>query len=242
MVNHISRRSFLRHSALAGTAVLAADTLAGVLTRSLSASVRTVPADLAVVSSSNYYEATVRAVELMGGMKRFVTRGARVGLLLNSRYTKPGTFVKPEIALAVIAMCHHAGAVQIVSLEDTLSRYWRRATLSSEHRGYLGEIKSPRAHQTVLVSGGVNVKKVDVVPDLLECDVYINIPVFKNHEGTWFTGALKNLMGAISNRSNQTFHLASDPGGDRDGYAFLSQSIADANLLRTPTLSVGDAT
>ncbi|MGB2958173.1 MAG: hypothetical protein WBD30_04745, partial [Bacteroidota bacterium] len=119
MVNHISRRSFLRHSALAGTAVLAADTLAGVLTRSLSASVRTVPADLAVVSSSNYYEATVRAVELVGGMKRFVTRGARVGLLLNSRYTKPGTFVKPEIALAVIAMCHHAGAVQIVSLEDT---------------------------------------------------------------------------------------------------------------------------
>jgi uncharacterized protein (DUF362 family) len=242
MVNHISRRSFLRHSALAGTAVLAADTLAGVLNRSLGTSIRTVPADLAVVSSSNYYDATVRAVELMGGMKRFVTRGARVGLLLNSRYTKPGTFVKPEIALAVIAMCHHAGAVQIVSLEDTSSRYWRHATLSSEHRGYLGEIKSPRAHQTVLVSGGVNVRKVDVVPDLLECDVYINIPVFKNHEGTWFTGALKNLMGAISNRSNQTFHLASDPGGDRDGYAFLSQSIADANLLRTPTLSVGDAT
>jgi len=242
MVNHFSRRSFLRHSFLAGTAVFASDTLAGVLSDSLATPTRTSPAELAVVSGSNYYDATVRAVELMGGMKRFVPHGARVGLLLNSRYSKPGTFVKPEIALAVLAMCHHAGAAQIVSLEDTSPRYWRRATISSEHRRYLDEIQSPRAHRTVLIPGGVNIKKADVVPDLLECDVYINMPIFKNHEGTWFTGGLKNLMGAVSNRSNQTFHLGSDPGGDRDDYAFLSQSIADANLLRTPTLSVGDAT
>jgi uncharacterized protein (DUF362 family) len=243
MANCISRRSFLRDSALAaGTAALAANTLGGVFARSIGASAQKVPADVAVVSGSNYYDATVRAVELMGGMKRFVPPGARVGLLVNSRFTKPGTFVKPEITLAVIMMCHHAGAVQIVSLEDMPDRYWRRATLSHVHRKYLDGIQSPRAHRTVPIPGGMNIKQVDVVPDLLECDVYINMPIFKDHEGTWFTGALKNLMGAISSRSNQTFHLGSDPNGDRDDFAFLSQSIADANLLRTPALSVGDAT
>jgi uncharacterized protein (DUF362 family) len=242
MAHHISRRSFLRYSALAGTAVLATDTPGTALAHFLSAANRAGPADLAVVSGSNYYDATVRAVELMGGMNRFVPRGACVGLLLNSRYTKPGTFVKPQIALAVIAMCRQAGAVQIVSLEDTSARYWRHAMVSREHRQYLDEIRSPRAHRAVLIPGGVNVRKADVVPDLLDCDVYINIPIFKNHQGIRFTGGLKNLMGAISDRSNQTFHEASDPDGDRDDYAFLSQSIADANLMRTPTLLVGDAT
>ena len=242
MANHISRRSFLRYSALAGTVALTGDTLGAMLARSLGTSSRTLPADLAVVSGSNYYDATVRAVELMGGMNRFIHRGARVGLLVNSRYTKPGTFVKPQITLAVIVMCHQAGAAQVVSLEDTSARYWKGTTLSREHRQYIDEIRSPRAHHTIPIHGGVNMRKVDVVPDLLECDVYINMPIFKDHQGIRFTGALKNLMGANSDTSNQTFHEGSEPDGDRDDYAFLSQSIADANLLRTPALSVGDAT
>ncbi len=243
MAHRISRRSFLRYSALAGTSILTADTLGAILARSLGTSSRGVPPDMAIVSGSNYYDATVRAVELMGGMDRFVPRGARVGILVNSRYTKPGTFVKPQITLAVIAMCHQAGAGQIISLEDTSARYWRRATLSREHRQYLDEVQSPHAHRSVSIQGGVNVRTVTVVPDLLDCDVYINIPIFKDHEGTWFTGGLKNLMGAISDRSNQSFHLGSDTGGDDpEDYTYLSQSIADANLLRKPTLSVGDAT
>jgi uncharacterized protein (DUF362 family) len=240
MASHISRRSFLTQSILASTAVVAAETLGGSLARSLNSAGTT--ADLAVVSGSNYYDATLRAVELMGSMKRFVYPGASVGLLVNSRYTKPGTFVKPQITLAVIVMCRQAGAARIVSLEDTSARYWRGATLSGEHRQYIDEIQPPRAHRTILIPGGVNVHKADVVPDLLECDVYINMPIFKDHQGIRFTGALKNLMGAISDRSNQTFHQGSDSDGDREDYAFLSQSIADANLLRRPVLTVGDAT
>lgn len=243
MAKGISRRSFLRYSALTGTTILTSHTLGSILSRSLSTQSRTIPAHLAVVSGSNYYDATVHAVELMGGMKRFVPRGARVGLLVNSRFTKPGTFVKPEITLAVIAMCHRAGAAQIVSLEDTPARYWRRTTLSHEHRRFLDQIQSPRTHRSVSIPGGVNLKTVSVVPELLDCDVYINIPIFKDHEGTWFTGGLKNLMGTIADRSNQTFHLGSDTNENSPkAYAYLSQSIADANLLRTPTLSVGDAT
>lgn len=238
MARQISRRSFLHTSALASSSILAIPAVG----RLFGSSGPLGPPDLAVVSGSNYYDATVRAIELLGGMERFVPRRARVGLLVNSRYSKPGTYVKPQIALAVITMCHQSGAAEIVSLEDASSRYWRRATLSSEHRNYVSQIKSPRAHRAVEVPGGVNVRRVEVVPELLECDVYINLPIFKNHEGTLFTGALKNLMGAIANRSNQRFHLGSDPGSDSDNYAFLSQSIADANLLRRPTLAIGDAT
>ena len=150
MARQISRRSFLRYSAVTGSSLFALDTLGALLTRPPGSSIRMNPAELAVVSGSNYYNATVRAVELLGGMKRFVPPGARVGLLVNSRFTKPGTYVKPQITLAVIAMCHQAGALQIVSLEDTPARYWRRVTLSPEHREYVDHIQSPRMHRTVL--------------------------------------------------------------------------------------------
>ena len=242
MARHVSRRSFLRASALAGTAAIAGDALGGVLTRALGATALNKPADMAVVSGSNFYDATVRAIELLGGIERFVPRNARVGLLVNSRYSNPGTYVKPEITLAVIALCHRAGALQLISLEDTSARYWRHATVSPEHQRYLDTLTSPRAHRTTVIHGGRNVKTVDVVPDLLDCDVFVNLPIFKDHAGAWFTGALKNIMGAIADRSNQRFHQNADSGEDRDGYAFLSQSIADANLLRRPTLVVGDAT
>jgi uncharacterized protein (DUF362 family) len=215
MKHRISRRSFMRYGALATSAALAADTLGGLLPRPLGSACLMVPPDLAVVSGMNYYDATVRAVELLGGMTRFVPRGARVGLLVNSRFTKPGTYVKPQIALAVIAMCHQAGAVQIVSLEDAPTGYWRYVTLSPEHREFVDQIQSPRAHRAVSIPRGVNIRKVDVVPDLLECDVYINMPIFKDHAGIRFTGALKNLMGAIADRSNRTFHAGSDPSVDR---------------------------
>ena len=243
MTKHISRRSFLHYSALAGTAALATHSFGAKFARSLATSRRSIPADLAIVSGPNYYDATVRAVDLMGGMTRFVHPGNSVGLLVNSRFTKPGTFIKPQITLAVIVMCRQAGAARIVSLEDTSARYWRHATLSREHRQFIDEIQSPRPHRMILNPGGVNVRKAEVVPDLLDCDVYINMPIFKDHQGIRFTGALKNLMGAVADRSNQTFHEGSDPSGEeQDEYVYLSHSIADANLLRRPTLSVGDAT
>lgn len=98
----------------------------------------------------------------------------------------------------------------------------------------------PILPSTFLPSG--RMLPADLVPDLLDCIVYINLPIFKDHQRIRFIGALKNLLGVVADRSNQTFHQGSDPFGDRDKYAYLSQSIADAELLRTPALSIGDGT
>lgn len=83
---------------------------------------------------------------------------------------------------------------------------------------------------------------------LLAADVFINVPIIKDHKGVHYTGNLKNMMGACGSSTCQRCHF-----GDRSiltgifqGYyskpEILAQSIADLNLLRSPDLCVADVT
>lgn len=234
MNNLITRRNFLKVSGLA--------LATGGLTDRLISAGRSFSPDLVAVEGLNYYDSTTRAVEALGGIRRFVSNGARVGLLVNSVFDKPGTFVKPQIALALVALCYEAGAKEIVSLEDVSSSYWRRATLSKEHAEMVRTIRAPRGGVDVEIKGGRRLTSVEVTRDLMDCDVYINVPIYKDHEGTTFTGSLKNLMGATAGSTNRSWHRAGVLGGYYDDIPHLSECIADGNLVRRPTLCVGDAT
>ncbi len=233
----LNRRTFLKDAALLGGAALAGDTL---LIRLAHADGK---ADLAVIETTNNYDGTVAAVDRIGGMKQFVQRGSRVGLLINSRFDKQGTYVKPEIALAVLAMCHQAGVKEIVSLEDVSSSYWRKAALTKELREYAEAVLSPsRGYASVDIKEGSVLKKAEISRDLLECDAYINLPIIKDHVGTQFTGNMKNVMGATSHSTNQFFHHGSGASGYYDDVEFLSRCIAEINLIRRPTLCIADVT
>jgi hypothetical protein len=69
--------------------------------------------DIAAVQGADYFKNTIKAVELLGGMDKFVSRQAKVGLLINSSGDNPGSYVRPDITLAVIRMCREAGAKEI---------------------------------------------------------------------------------------------------------------------------------
>jgi uncharacterized protein (DUF362 family) len=231
MERNCNRREFIGRTIALGATV----TLGGVVERFRGIATAEPLPDLAVVEGSNYYDATRRAVEALGGMKKFVSRGSRVGLLVNSRFDKPGTYVKPQITLAVMTMCYE-GAKEIVSLEDMPGSYWRRATLSIAHREYVDALKTPGDMTTAGLRGTRQLKEIEIVRDFLECDTIINVPIFKDHRGTRYTGVLKNIMGATSRTTNEFFHAGSGSGGGYNDTAFLSQCIADAQLVRKPTL------
>ena len=46
-----------------------------------------------------------KAVDLVGGIARFIPQSARVAILPNSQSAHPGTFTKPDIVRAVVRMC-----------------------------------------------------------------------------------------------------------------------------------------
>ena len=63
---------------------------------------------------------------------------------------------------------------------------------------------------------------------VLEADVFINVPILKNHHYTYQSIAMKNLMGVVWDRMK--YHESD-----------LEQSIADFCLFKTPDLNIVDA-
>lgn len=206
--------------------------------------------DLCIVNSSDYYHATKKAVHKLGGIKRFVTRGASVGFLINSNFDQPGAYPHPDIALAMLFLCWEAGARELVMLQVVDEEYFRRSANFEKHHfiiDQLVQIKDNR-HPAVFnerdfmvmdtVSGAMHLKDIEIIRKVHEVDTLINIPILKHHAGTILTGALKNMMGLCTRKTNVTFHLGSGKRNDPD---YLGQCIADLNLVRKPDLIVADA-
>jgi uncharacterized protein (DUF362 family) len=206
--------------------------------------------DLCKVKSTDYYNATLRAVHELGGINRFVPAGARVGFLINSGFEEPGTYPDPDIALALLFLCWEAGAGEIVMLQPVLTEYWKRSDKFDKHRFIINELVEVKSNVFPAVyneddfrimesiSGAVHLNNIEIIKKINEVDVFINVPILKHHATTILTGALKNMMGLTTRKTNVTFHLAS---GVRNDPEYLAQCIADLNLVRKPDLTVADA-
>ncbi len=237
MSESISRRSFIKSGALLG-----ASTILGSGTMGLAFA--DVNVDIAAVKGTDYFGNTIKAVEILGGMPKFVSKQSSVGLLINSPWKYPGSYVNPEIALAVIRMCLDAGAREIWVFKSLDDSYWSRSARTEKSHDEAKVIRF-RGDELVNVSipQGRSLKKAEIAKGLLNCDVLINMPIAKNHNGVRFTGTMKNMMGATSRSTNRFFHAGSSgTSGSYDDVEFLSQCIADINLLRKPDLCIFDGT
>ena len=140
-------------------------------------------------------------------------------------------------------MCVDAGASGFYSIEGVSERYWNRSELSGRFEQEIKGIKQGSDQFVdVEIPKGISLKKAEIARAFLDCDVLINLAIVKDHEGIRTTGTLKNIMGATSAPTNRYFHLGNNAKGYYDDVQFLSQCIADANLLRKPALCVMDAT
>jgi uncharacterized protein (DUF362 family) len=244
MKDNIDRREFVKRCAVAGVGVIAGSSIS----KAFDTGNLPTGYEICSVVGDRYFDNATKAVEALGGMNKFVQRGNTVGILVNSPLENAGAFVKPDISLAVVKMCLDAGAKQIYALNDISQRYWKRSKLSETMKAEIGRIRYTDEMTEVTIDKGKMLKKAEISKALLSCDVYINIPIIKDHEGTRYTCNLKNMMGAFSSSSCRRFHFGDSSvlTGLFKGYysnvEILAQSIADANLVRRPDLCVVDAT
>jgi uncharacterized protein (DUF362 family) len=244
MNGSIDRREFVKRCIASGAGIIIGPSLS----KALYSSDLPTKYELSSVVGDRYFENTMKAVDALGGMRKFVQQGNTVGILINSPFGSQGTFTNPDISLAVVKMVLDAGAKQIYTLNGAPQKYWRRSSLYDKMKAEIDRIRFSDEMTEVTIDKGKSLKRAEVSKVLLSCDVFINIPIIKNHEGTRFTCSMKNIMGAYSGSSCRHFHFGESSSvlnvfkGYYSNIELLSQSIADANLVRRPDLCVVDAT
>lgn len=181
-----------------------------------------------------------RAVELLGGMKRFVRAGQRVVVKPNigfDRTPEQAANTNPLVVAEVVRMALEAGAGE-VRVFDRSSHEPRRCYRASGIEAAVAALGDPRARVfvhdpadcvTVPVPRGARLAAWPFLKDAARAEVFINCPVAKHHSMTGLSMGLKNMMGAI--------------GGDRSQmHPAFDDAIVDLHLARPCHLTVLDAT
>jgi uncharacterized protein (DUF362 family) len=246
MAKKIGRREFVKESAKIGiSAAIGSSFIYGLMDRSVHAAGKDA-VDIAVSSGADYIKSTARAVDLLGGIEKFVPKDTRVAILPNTQSRHPGTYTKPDIVRAVIRMCKKAGAREINCLSWLTKKHWGGSGLDKavEEEGAnlkLIDMNDESLFKPMAVPKGKVLKEARIMKEFFNNDIFINIPITKDHAGNKFTGTMKNLMGLNSRKNNRTFHKE-DWKTNISSIEHLDQCIADLNTIMKPTLCVVDAT
>jgi uncharacterized protein (DUF362 family) len=247
MSDNITRRRFISQSAKAGIALSGTAILPGINSCGLFKQ----PADISVVHGDDHYGNTIKAVEMIGGLKKMVPAGSEVGLLINSDFDVFGAYVNPDISIAAVNMLWEAGAGNITCLQVVKDEYWQRSKHFDEYKEMISSLKQVQSNffpsefndndfvRIKEFPGGKALPETEVVKKWLDCDVFVNIAISKHHMTTFYTGLLKNIMGVSTRKANVFFHLGSGTKNDPD---FLAQCIVDQNLLKKSNLCIVDST
>ncbi len=201
--------------------------------------------DIAAAMGSDFFTSTVKAVEGIGGMSKFVSKDVRVAILPNSQSRHPGAFTKPGVIQAVVEMCQKAGAAEVNCLTWLTPDNWEASGLDvavKEAGANLKFIAAEEANFKVVPVQGWKVhQELMIMKEFYNNDVFIDTPITKDHAGNKFTGTMKNLMGLNYRPNNRLFHKE-DWTTNPESIQFLDQCIVDLNQAITPTLCVVDAT
>ena len=196
--------------------------------------------DIITIASENPLNNIPKLLEPLGGIESFVKKGNSVGFLINSPWIHPGYYTHPDIPLVLMKLCKDAGAKEIICYKPVRDGYWQESNYYDEMKPLIDEIKYGNERVSVDIKCGKEMKSADVYQVFMESDVFINVPVAKHHNGTIYSGVLKNMMGVSSSNTNRYMH---SPDGEYtySKSVYLSTCIADLNLIRKPDLSVIDA-
>jgi uncharacterized protein (DUF362 family) len=231
----VTRRDFVAAGAAAGTLLVS-----GV---GFGDQPQKTPPDLAVAHGPDVARNTVAAIEALGGIGVFVRAGQVVNILPNAQGSHPGTSTDPVLVKTVVDLCKKAGAKEVRWLTWQSGKYFERSNIAEFVKGSgatFVQVDSEDESQwnNLDVPRGIALEKIRVFKVIDECDVFINLPIFKDHIGSRFTGSLKNYMGASHPTDNRLFH----PSFEGEDLARMEQCIADLNtVVRKPDLIVADA-
>ncbi len=224
----LKRREFIKQSAVG----LAAFGVAKTFPQRTSALASERPA-IAAIQGESLPQMLVKGLEPFGGMSRFAHRGDKIVLLPNPQGTRPGVSTNAQLVGELVKLCLESGAAEaVVATIHSPGRWYATGIIEAVEKAG-GKMHYPQSRKDwadISLPRGRRLKKTTIIRKAIENDLWINVPVFKQHDSSRVTGTLKNLMGF--NSDNSSFH---------QGDEHLHQSIADLASFFAPGLLVVDA-
>ncbi len=193
--------------------------------------------DLVVVRNGEPEALVRRAVASLGGMERFVPKGASVivkpNICVAYRTYEYAATTNPWVVGTLVKMALEAGAGSVKVLDYPYGGAGADAYVKSgikeqvEAAGGQMVVMTSRRFVSTSIPGGKWLKRTDVYDEILKTDVLISAPIAKVHGSARMTAAMKNMMGVVRDRPAM--------------HGKLGQAIADLNTLIKPDLVVLDA-
>ncbi|MEG0948108.1 MAG: DUF362 domain-containing protein [Bacteroidales bacterium] len=233
----MKRRDFLRNLGLAGAATILPAQGLQAITHLTSLESETTP-DLIALMGGTPEMMLAKAIGEAGGIGKYVKKGDKVVIKPNIGWDKAPEMAantNPQLVGALVSMCMAAGAKEVLVFDHTCDN-WKASYANSgienavrDAGGKMIPGNDEGMYQEINLPNAVTLKQAKVHKAILDCDVWFNMPVLKNHGGPKMTVSMKNLMGIVWDR--RFFHANN-----------LHQCIADiATIKQKPVLNIVDA-
>ncbi|MBI5871438.1 MAG: DUF362 domain-containing protein [Actinobacteria bacterium] len=207
---------------------------------------------VAVTRCADYDDARVRAAVMeslmaIGGLADIIRPGDRVLLkanLLAPSDPSASVTTHPAVVRAAIEAVKEAGGIPTVA--DSPGYFYAggkcRALTVCGLKDVADELGVDSLQFEAMenpfvktpVPGGVYLDSIYAARLALESDVIITLPKLKTHASTWYTGAVKNMFGAVATRTRKYAHTLAT-------YERFSTSVVDIFSVLRPQLAIMDA-
>jgi len=192
--------------------------------------------DIVLTEGDNPYNNTVKAIESMGGMARFVKKDSLVVIKPNmawDRTPQQAGNTDPNVVAALVDLCYKAGAKRVnifdIPCNDPRSCY-ERSGIQEAARAKGAQVFFADDWNVLKAHFAYNspMEGWPILRDAIKCDTFINVPVLKDHGLTGLTISMKNLMGVCAGNRG-LIHVN------------IGRKLADLTDFMSPDLTVVDA-
>lgn len=186
-----------------------------------------------------------KSFDNLGGIDKFIKPSDKVLLKLNllmKKHPDDAVTTHSVFAHALAEVVMEAGG--IVTIADSPGGLYNEAILRSVYKGCQidtvcektgAKLNFDTSFETISFSEGKTVKSFPIIKPVLDADVVITVPKLKTHMMTFYSGAVKNMFGAIPGVYKAEYHFSLP---NREDFCSM---LLDLCALTKPTLAIMDA-
>ncbi len=227
----MDRRKFLKAAAIAGVGL----SIPQGLTSLVEAAEAARRPDLVVAHGASPADITKAAIDALGGIRRFISRGDIVVVKPNigwDRLPEQAGNTNPEVVATVVKLCFEAGAKKVKVFDRPVNdprRCYIQSGIAPAVAALGAEVDymDERKFKDMVINGQA-LKTWPLYTEVFEADKVINVPIAKHHGLAKLTMSMKNWMGVMG-------------GSRRQIHQKLDESLVDLSMKIKPTLTILDA-